>query len=91
MFIRILNTYLKLLSTWQLQLGHSRLFTPSIRYYIQHKSRLQLELKYDIITVSHACDRGMIPEEDMHIFRNFICCITLLTEFRTPLMLDDRG
>ena len=37
--------------------------------------------------MSHAGDRGMIPEEDMHISYNFICCITL----HTPPVLDDRG
>ena len=62
MFIRILNTDIKLLSTWQLQLRHCRLFTPSIWYYIQHKSPLHLELLYNIITASHAGARGMIPE-----------------------------
>ena len=41
--------------------------------------------------MSHASDRGMIPEEDMHIFYNFICCTILLTKLNTPPVLDNRG
>ena len=81
----------KALTRRQLQLRSSRVVTQSFNPVLYPTQiTFAAGINNDLITVSHAGKPGMIPDEEMHIFHNFICCITLLIDFHTPPILDDR-